>query len=699
MPVFVASNIFKNRSESSSGKKHVRLLFLPLALLVFSIYTNTLRAPYFFDDEINITRNPHIRLTQITPDGLIKAGFESHIPNRPVANISFGLNYYFGGYHVFGYHLVNLVIHMITGLLLYLLVKTTLLLSWGTDRDASILKPPAAGSEPAYGWRSLDPSWVSFWAASLWLVHPVQTQSVTYIVQRMNSMATLFCVLSLLLYARGRISQKLRFNPSRRPSTHPYVLFAGSLVGGLLAFGSKETAATLPFFILLYELYFFQDLSWAWVTRNYLYVGIVLVLFFITAAVYMGDHPWDKILAGYARRDFTLNQRVLTEFRVVIFYLSLLIWPHPSRLNLQHDFALSYSLFDPLTTVMSLGVIVGLLALGIYLAPRQRILSFCLLWFLGNLVIESSVIGLELVFEHRLYMPSMFLSLAAVMLFCRYVKLRWLQAVLLGMVVMVSAFGTFERNKVWKDEVTFYRDCVQKSPTKARARDGLGSALLKRGQVEEAIAQYNESLRLAPDFASAHNNLGIALIRSENFSQAIYHFQEALRLVPGYADAFYNLNKLEENLRIDGEITKTKSKLTRNPEDPANHYALGNLYMRRDKLNEAKAHYQKSLELDSEYHSALNKLASIYALTGNYDKAISLFQEVITRQPDNPDAFFYIACVYAKQNKKTEAIGWLKKAAERGYRNPDIFKNGLDLDRVLRPSFDGEKRPAVETGH
>ena len=665
MPVFVASNIFKNRSESSSGKKHVRLLFLPLALLVFSIYTNTLRAPYFFDDEINITRNPHIRLTQITPEGLIKAGFESPIRSRPVANISFGLNYYFGGYNVFGYHMVNLVIHMITGLLLYLLVKTTLLLSWGTDRDASFLKLPAAGSEPARWWRSLDPSLVSFWAAALWLVHPVQTQSVTYIVQRMNSMAAMFCVLSLLLYARGRISQKLRFNHSGRPSTHPYVLFAGSLVGGLLAFGSKETAATVPFFILLYELYFFQDLSWSWLKRNLIYFVIILILFLLVVAVYMGSHPWDSILAGYAKRDFTLNQRVLTEFRVVIFYLSLLIWPHPSRLNLEHDFALSYSLFDPVTTVMSLGVIVGLLALGIYLAPRQRILSFCLLWFLGNLVIESSVIGLELVFEHRLYMPSMFLSLAAVMLFCRYVKLRWLQAMLLGMVVMASAFGTFERNKVWKDEVTFYRDCIQKSPTKARA----------------------------------YNNLGVAFIHSENFSQAIYHFQEALRLVPGYADAFYNLNKLEENLRIDGEITKTKSKLTRNPEDPAIHYALGNLYMRRGKLNEAKTHYQKSLELDPEYHSALNKLASIYALTGNYDKAISLFQEVITRQPDNPDAFFYIACVYAKQSKKTEAIGWLKKAAERGYRNPDIFKNGLDLDRVLRPSIDGEKRPAVETRH
>jgi len=310
MSFFSVPNIFKIRSENSFGQKQVRFLFLPFMLLVFTIYSNTLSAPFYFDDEANIIRNPHIRFTQITLDRLIKAGVESLLSNRPVANISFGLNNYFGGYHVLGYHLVNLVIHMITGLLLYLLVKTTLQLSWGTDRDASILKIPAVGAEPLQRWRSPDPSWVSFWAAALWLVHPVQTQSVTYIVQRMNSMAAMFCVLSFLLYARGRASQKRQFYHPRRLSAHPYVLFAASLISALLAFGSKETAATLPVLIFLYELYFFQDLSWSWVTRNYLYVGIVLVLVGITAAVYLGDHPWDKISASYTRRDFTLGQRV-----------------------------------------------------------------------------------------------------------------------------------------------------------------------------------------------------------------------------------------------------------------------------------------------------------------------------------------------------------------------------------------------------
>jgi tetratricopeptide (TPR) repeat protein len=284
---------------------------------------------------------------------------------------------------------------------------------------------------------------------------------------------------------------------------------------------------------------------------------------------------------------------------------------------------------------------------------------------LGNLVIESSVIGLELVFEHRLYLPSMFLSLAAVLLLCRYVKLNWLQAALLGVVVMVCAFWTFERNTVWSDEVAFYSDCVEKSPTKFRA----------------------------------HNNLGVALIRSGKSSQAIYHFQEALRLLPGYLDAQNNLNKLKANLRVDEEITKTERKLTRDPENPDIHYALGNLYMQRDKLDEAKTHFQQTLKLDPGDHGALSHLAAIYARTGKYDKAISLYQELITRQPENPDAFFYIACIYAKQNKKTEAIDWLKKAAARGYRNPNILSSGLDLNRVLRPSFAIEKKPGIETRH
>jgi hypothetical protein len=148
-----------------------------------------------------------------------------------------------------------------------------------------------------------------------------------------------------------------------------------------------------------------------------------LVVLAIVALMYLGTHPVEKILSGYKARDFTPAQRVLTQFRVVIFYITLLIFPHPSRLNLDHDFPISNSLIDPVTTILSIGVIVGLMGLAIYKGKKERLLSFCILWFLANLVIESSVIGLEIIFEHRMYLPFMLLSLMAVTLAYRYIKL------------------------------------------------------------------------------------------------------------------------------------------------------------------------------------------------------------------------------------------------------------------------------------
>jgi tetratricopeptide (TPR) repeat protein len=648
-------------------------LLLMLGLLVAAIYANTLGVPYYFDDSYNIRDNRHVRLKQLTLEGLLKAGFESPIASRPLANISFGLNYYLGGDAVFGYHLVNIAIHMITGLLLYLLVHTTLQLSQGTGKDGFEHKTPEAVSEPGQGWRSLDPGWVAFWTAALWLVHPLQTQSVTYIVQRMNSMAALFFVLSLLLYARGRMARMRRSTDARLSAIHPYAWFVGSLIGGLLALGSKEIAATLPFFILLYEWYFIQELSASWLKRRAIYWLPILLLFFLILFVYLGSNPVERIMDTYANRDFTLVQRVLTQFRVVIFYLSLLIWPHPSRLNLEHDFALSYSLFDPVTTLASLVAVAGMLGLGIYLARHQRISSFCLLWFLGNLVIESSVIGLELVFEHRLYLPSMFLILAAILLFCQYVRSRRLQAILLGMVVLTSAWSTFERNKLWQDELVLFLDCVKKSPHKARPHNALGGAFFDQGRVDEAIVQYNESLRLDPDYASAHYNLAIALAERGDAHAAIAHYREALRIKPeepavhtNLGIELYQLGLLDEAkkhynqaLEIDpdfenahiqlgialagsGKISDAIRHYTEvlriNPESAEARTNLGNIYLRQGQLEQAMQHYARAIEANREYAAAYNSMGVVLFQLGNLDRAIVLFKEAVRLDPDYNDA-------------------------------------------------------------
>jgi tetratricopeptide (TPR) repeat protein len=416
-----------------------------------------------------------------------------------------------------------------TGVLLYLFAKTTLEVSSLSTR---------------YKFQG----WVPFFTALIWLVHPIQTQSVTYIVQRMNSMAAMFYVLSLLLYVIAR-----RVRDKRKK----WVLFAGCILSGIFSLGSKQIAATLPFVIFLYEWYFMQDLSWNWLRRQLLPLAAILMFFAAAAYLYLGGHPLEKILMAYEAHDFTLTERVLTEFRMVIYYISLLLFPHPSRLNLDYDFPISHSLIDPLTTVLSLGIITGLIALAFGLAKKERLLSFAILWFFGNLVIESSVIGLYVIFEHRTYLPSMLVCMAAVTLSYRYLKPKWLYLVVLCAVAILFSFWTYERNGIWRDDVALWRDCVKKSPKKARPHNNLGNALVRRGKVDEAVSQYTEALRIEPNLVDAHINLGVALAKQRRLKEAMSHFSEALRIKGYFAEARNNMDRALQKMKRSTGAPKT----------------------------------------------------------------------------------------------------------------------------------------------
>ncbi|MGA7144630.1 MAG: hypothetical protein WBY47_09030, partial [Desulfobacterales bacterium] len=236
-------------------------------------------------------------------------------------------------------------------------------------------------------------------------------------MQRMNGMAAMFYILSLLFYIKARLS-----NPKGKKTA----LFLACILSGMLSLGSKEIAATLPFFIFLYEWYFFQDVNLNWLKRNSIYFLCLLFIIGFAALFFLGGHPIKSILSAYSHRDFTLWQRVLTEFRVVIYYIGLILFPYPMHLNLLHDFSISHSFLDPITTLFSFVAIAGLLATAIRLAKKERLISFCILWFLGNLFIESSVIGLEIIYEHRLYLPSMFFILIFVSLIYRFGSSKWI---------------------------------------------------------------------------------------------------------------------------------------------------------------------------------------------------------------------------------------------------------------------------------
>lgn len=228
--------------------RYLRTTFVLATFFIagFLIYSNTLEVPFYFDDLSNILRNSEIRLTELSLKGIAKAGFESILSTRPTANISFALNYYFNEYNVKGYHIVNILIHIINGTLLFFIIKIILSLSSENHR---------------YKHQVL----IAFFAALIWLVHPIQTQSVTYIVQRMNSMASMFYLISFLFYLIGRIYKR---------NQNGWLWYTGSVVAGGLALSCKEHVVILPLIIFIFEWYFFQNLRITWLKRHFPYYGL-----------------------------------------------------------------------------------------------------------------------------------------------------------------------------------------------------------------------------------------------------------------------------------------------------------------------------------------------------------------------------------------------------------------------------------------
>jgi len=638
----------------SKEKKHkieILMLFL-LSVFVFLIYSNNLNGPFVFDDEKCIKDNFHIRLTKLTLEGIKKAGFESHHSNRPLANISFALNYYFHQYRLKGYHLVNNIIHIATGIFLYLFLKSTL--SIPSLRSLYGYHQPQNQHSnldlPRSFISSLRSSilWIPFFAASIWLVHPIQTQSVSYIVQRMNSMATMFYILSLLLYVKARLSEK-------KNKTRFFII--GSLFSGLLALGSKEISATLPFFIFLYEWYFFQELSWTWLKRHLsLLIGTV-ILIVLLSFIYLGTHPLEGILSSYESWHFTLTQRLLTQFRVVTFYISLLIFPHPSRLNLDHDFLVSNSLLDPITTLLSIGFISGLIGFAIYMAKKEPLFSFCIFWFLGNLVIESSIISLEIIFEHRTYLPSTLLILMLIILLYRHTKPKWLSIGVLSVVVIVFSVWTYERNNVWSDSVSLWKNCVAKSPKKARPHHNLGLALAKQGRFDEAISQYSEAMQINPGNSLLYNSLGNALASQGKLQEAIHHYNLALKINPDYGMANNNLGfALARQGHFKEAIDHYNEAIRINPMDETAHDNLGFAFLRLGNLNKAVHHYSEALRIKPHSSKAHNNLGHALARQGKLNIAIPLYHQALRINPNDVLAHNNLGLAFAKQEEFQEAI-------------------------------------------
>ena len=669
------------------GAKTNGVAFLVLFALAAAIYANSLGVPFVFDDEVDIRDNPAIRIASLSPKALWDAGFGSPAPARFVAYISFALNHYVHGDAVAGYHIVNIAVHALAGMVLFLLVRLTL------------ATPALAGSE-------VQGHWLAAAAALIWLVNPVQTQSVTYIVQRMTSMAALFYLLALYLYAKGRVVQRSELqvpgvrcqgsgaghltscvklsspdkvqkkldridrihrifknitsfvtsvnavNPSNpvNPvekiySLHgaverqvpggggrrPLVYFAGAAVSGLLALGTKQIAFTLPVFVWLYEFYFFRDLDRTWLKGQLRWIGPGLGALAVLALVFVWTNPvsLDK-LPDFAKGQFTMGQRLLTQTRVVLFYLGLFLFPHPSRLNIDHDIGLSLSPIDPPVTIVAMAVIAAALAWALWRARSQRLLSFCVLWYLGNLVIESTVIPLALIFEHRAYLPTVGASVALVVLGKRWLgRLHPLGLVVLAVAVGVCSWWTIERNRTWGSVLSIWADSAAKSPNKARPQYNLAHNLHLQGRAAEAVSHYRRAVAIDPRWVEARVNLADALEQLGQAEEAIGQYEQALAIDPQAKQA---------------------------------HFNLGNLLGAQARYDQAIGHYRAALAIDPDYLKARLNLGVALERSGDGTGARLQYAEAAARHPHSPEARFNLGGALAAAGSFAGAIAQLEAA-------------------------------------
>jgi len=683
----------KNRGSIEPSKAYIlqALMMLMLVICGIAVYSNTFQSPFVYDDFMNITENEYIRITDPSWESLLKI-LKSRETLRLLSNMTFAINYYFDQYNVTAYHIINIVIHILAGIFLFLFIKKTLTIT--NEFDFFLKKSNVTILQ------------ITFFATLIWMLHPVNTQSVTYIVQRMNSMAAMFYILSMFCYISGRSLQRSGLNSKSRAI--PWIWFSGSLASGLLALASKQNAAMLPFFIILYEWLFFQNLRWTWTKKKIFWSAGSVFSLCIIALIYITYDTASMNL--YATQTFTLLERLQTETRVIFYYISLFLWPDPDRLNLIHDYPISHSVINPPMTILSIIILISIVSIAISSFKKHKILVFCVIWFFGNLAIESSFIGLAIIFEHRTYTSFMLLSLFVTILIFRVINKKRFAIGFILAVSLFFAFKTYQRNLTWQNEIRLWEDCIDKSPNVADLYNNMGLALAKQGDNADAIVTLKEALQLDPDHVDANNNIGIAYQKNKEDKKAIFHYKKALKAMPHYIKTYCNLGRMyhekgdfqraanffNKAIAINplfaeahdelGTIlfaqNKSSQALTHfyeairlSPGRISTVINIGDVLASQNKFTEAKNFYNQSLKLDPDNKYTRNKLGNLYARQGDFKMAIKQYEQILDKVPDHIITLNNMGNALFALGKHAEAVSLYKKSLKADPENKNAHFN------------------------
>jgi Tfp pilus assembly protein PilF len=582
-----------------------RFFCLIIALLSFVAFSNSFENSFQYDDLHVILKNPYIKdpgnFLQFFLNPYMGSGFIKETSGyRPVLMATFAMNYSLGGLNVFGYHLINFLIHTLSAILIYFITLF-------------FLRKPGGEGEPNPGRSQM----AGLFAALIFAVHPVQTESVTYITGRSSSLIGLFFLGSFWAYLQYGLKKRVR---------HLF-LSSFSYAFALLV---KETAITLPVLLILFNSFF--PLQRTWKRRLF----SILPHFLLTAIYFaMRIHLFGS-LQNNSPPIRPLYDQLLTQLRAWVHYLGTLLVP--LNLNVDYDFAISHSFLEP-QVILSV-FILALVAMIIWKISKSiPAVGFFALWFTVTLLPTSSVIPLEDVITDRwLYLPSVGYAVILALVVERIFRAKVRTGSRAGKLVffflcalMVELYGvaTLLRNFTWTTDWTLWEDAAAKSPNKSRPHIGLGLAMTNAGHIEEAIGEFKKAIQLDPEDGRAYLNLGYIYFRQGKLREAAQAFKKAMTISPRLL--------------------------------PECHNNLGMAHLRQGRIQEAIKEFQNALEIRPLYSSPYFNLAGIYDKQGDVDRAISCLEKITRFEPEFFNAHKELSRLY---NKK----GWKEKSQE-AYRN------------------------------
>jgi tetratricopeptide (TPR) repeat protein len=596
-----------------------------LVAAVVAAYHDSFSGPFIFDDDsiVESLRNHRYSAARMMAGS-----------TRPLVQLSFAANYALGGLDVRGYHAVNLAIHVAAALLLLGIARRTL---------------AAHGGDPVRA------AGLALGVALVWAVHPLQTESVTYVSQRAESLAGLLALATLYATIRGAASPR------------PAWWYGGAVLACLLGMASKPVMVATPFLVALYDRVYLSG-SWraVWERRGPLHLGLAASLI-VLVVLLSGEHE-SAATAGFSMRHVSAAEYVRSQPGVVLHYLRLALWPAPLVL----DYA--WPVADTTRAVAAPALaIAGLLALTVWGLRRRPALAFLGAAFFLLIAPSSSVIPIkDLAAEHRMYLALAPLAALAVLgadALMRAVSAPPRLSLLLALAgVVVLGTLTVARNAQYRSGLIMWSDVVRKRPGNARghnnlahalfeagripesarhaaraieldaahpdAHNNLGRALAEQGDVARATEEYRTALRLHPGFAAAHNNLGIVLNRSGDPAAAVEHYTEALRIDPDYVEAYSNRGLALANLRRFDEASADFERALGLRPDYAQVYAnFGNTLLLQGRPRDAIRQYETALRLAPGLAEVHYNMALALQADGRRDEAAAHFAQATRLKP------------------------------------------------------------------